>query len=279
MIAVELVKQTRRAGGWVTLAVMAAVPALLTAVIGLTRPAIPERVGDWGSVVTGTSGFTVPLIGLSAMQLFLFPLGVAVFAGEAVAGEAASGSLRYLLARPVSRVRVLASKASIAAAFSVAVVTVAAATSVLAGVMAFGSRPLTVLDLQHTTLGHVAVVTFAPAEALGLVALASALVVCTLASTFAFAFLLSTLTGSPFSAMAGGVGLGLVSRALDNVPGLEALRTWLPMTDSGSTLWTGLFFRPVDLTGLEHLLLVQALYTAVFLGAAWAWFTRADVTA
>ena len=100
-----------------------------------------------------------------------------------------------------------------------------------------------------------------------------------LASTFAFALLLSTLTASPFGAVAGAVGLGLVSRALDNVAGLHALGPWLPLTDSGSTLWTGLFFSPVQLDGLPQQALVQAAYTAVFLAAAWIRFTRADVLA
>jgi ABC-2 type transport system permease protein len=277
VIAAELVKEARRPWTWVVLGVMAAVPCLLTAVIGLTRPTIAERVGDWGSVVTSTSGLTVPLIALSAMQLFLLPLGVAVFAGEAVAGDASWGSLRYLLARPVSRSRVLVSKAGVAAGLSAAAVAAVALSSVVSGVLAFGWRPLTVLDLQHTTPFQIAAETFAPAAAAGRVGLASVLVACTMASTFAFAILLSTLTNSPFSAAAGGVGLGLVSRALDNVPGLHELGRWLPLTDASSTLWTGLFLQPVDLAGIGHLALVQALYTAAFLAAAWAWFTRSDV--
>ena len=279
MIGVELAKQCRRARGWVTLGVMAAVPALLTAVIGLTRPAIPERVGDWGSVVTSTSGLTMPLIALSAMQLFLLPLAVALFAGEAVAGEAAWGSLRYVLARPRSRSRVLAAKAGVAAAFSAATVAVAGGSAVLTGVAAFGWTPLTVLDLQHTTAFTYATATFAPGDALGRVALGAGMVAAGLVSTFAFALLLSTLTASPFAAVAGGVGLGLVSRALDNVAGLHALGPWLPLTDGGSTLWTGLFFSPVQLDGLAQLALVQTAYAAVFLAAAWLRFTRADVLA
>lgn len=279
MIGVELVKQCRRARGWVTLGVMAAVPALLTAVIGLTRPADPERFGDWGSVVTGTSGLTMPLIALSAMQLFLLPLAVAVFAAEAVAGEAAWGSLRYVLARPLARSGVLAVKAGVAAAFSLAAVAVAGVSAVLAGVAAFGWTPLTVLDLQYTTAFSYATATFAPGEALGRVALGAGMIAAGLASTFAFALLLSTLTASPFAAMAGGVGLGLVSRALDNVAGLHALGPWLPMTDGGSTLWTGLFFSPIQLDGLTQRALVQAAYTAVFLTAAWLRFCRADVLA
>jgi ABC-2 type transport system permease protein len=279
VIGVELRKQCRRARGWVTLAVMAAVPALLTVVIGVTRPAIPERVGDWASVVTSTSGFTVPLIALSAMQLFLLPLAVAVFAGEAVAGEAAWGTLRYVLARPVSRSRVLAAKAAVAAAFSLAAVAVACGSALLTGALAFGWAPLTVLDLQHTTAFNYAGATFAPAEALGRIALGSGMIAAGLASTFAFALLLSTLTTSPFGAVAGAVGLGLVSRALDNVAGLHALDPWLPLTDGGSTLWTGLFFSPVQLDALPQQALVQAAYTAAFLAAAWLRFTRADVLA
>lgn len=277
VIAVELARQSRRARGWVVLVLLAAVAVLLTVVIATTRPAVPERVGDWGSVVTDTSGFTLPLIALSAMQLFLLPLAVAVFAGDAVAGEAAWGSLRYLLVRPISRSRVLAAKVAVASAFSSAAVVTASAASLLAGLLAFGWQPLTVLDLQHTSVFDIAAATFQPVAALGRVALATGFVAGSMSSTFAFALLLSTLTSRPFSAVAGGVGLDLVSRALDNVPGLHLLGPWLPATDAGSALWTGLFFAPVQVDGLGHLALVQVAYTTLFLGAAWLRFARTDV--
>jgi ABC-2 type transport system permease protein len=277
VIGVELVKQLRRARGWATLGVMAVVALAITLVIAATRAAVPERIGDWGSVITNTSGFTLPLIALNAMLLFLLPLGVAVFAGEPVASEASWGSLRYLLARPVPRWRVLAAKATVAAGFSVAAIFVAVATSLAAGVVAFGWHSLTVVDLQHTTPFHIASATFASLDALGKVALTTVLIGCTLASTFAVGLFLSTTTDSPFVAVAGAVGFGFASRALDNIPGLHALGPWLPMTDHDTTLWTGLFDNPVQLTGLRHLLVVQALYTGAFLVAAWIHFTRADV--
>ena len=44
MIRIELVKQTRRMRTWLTLGVMAAIPALLTVVIGLTRASRTERI-------------------------------------------------------------------------------------------------------------------------------------------------------------------------------------------------------------------------------------------
>jgi ABC-type transport system involved in multi-copper enzyme maturation permease subunit len=134
-----------------------------------------------------------------------------------------------------------------------------------------------VLDLQHSTAFSYATATFDPADAFGRVVLAAGMVAAGLTSTFAFALLLSTLTASPFAAVAGGVGLGLVSRALDNVAGLHALGSWLPLTDGGSALWTGLFFTPVQLDGLPQLAAVQAAYTIAFLAAAWLRFSRSDV--
>ena len=277
MIGAELAKQARRLRGWVTLAAMAAIPAVLTLVVGTTRPALAERVGDWGSVVTDSSGLTLPLISLSAMLLFMLPLAVAVFAGECVAGETAWGSLRYLLARPVARGRVLAAKAAVAAGYSLAAVLIVVLVATLTGALAFGVHPLTVLDLQHTTPFIVASTKLSPLSAIARLGLASAFVSAGLSSTFAFGLLLSTLTARPFSAVAGAVGLGLVSRALDNVPGLHALSPWLPVTDEASNLWTGFFLNPMQTAGVGHALLVQALYTSAFALAAVWWFTRADV--
>jgi ABC-2 type transport system permease protein len=277
VIAIELSKQLRRTRSWVTLAALAALAGVITLVIGVSRARISERVGDWGSVVTNTSGLTLPLIALSATLLFLLPLAVAIFAGEPVAAEASWGSLRYLLARPVQRWRVVLAKATVAALYSVAAVALVVGVSLLTGIVAFGLRSLTVLDLQHTTPFVVASAKFAPLSAIGRLALASGYVIWMLSSTFAFALLLSTLTDRPFSAVAGGVGLGLFSRALDNVPGLHALSPWLPVTDSSSTLWTGFFTRPMHTPGLVHALVVQGVYTGVFLTLAVLRFARSDV--
>jgi ABC-2 type transport system permease protein len=277
VIGIELTKQVRRARGWVTLGAMLAIPLVLTVVIGISRPAISERVGGFGSVVTDSTGLSLPLISLSVMLLFLFPLSVAIFAGEAVAGEAGWGSLRYLLVNPVARWRVLASKAAVAGGFSVAVVVLTVATAMVAGTLAFGWHPLSVIDLQHTTAFNVATATFSPLDAVLRIFLAAGFILCTLASTFSFSLFLSTLTSRSFSAVAGGVGLSLFSRALDNVPGLHSLGPWLPVTDAGTTVWTGFFTAPTQSGGVVHVLVVQGIYSAVFLAAAFYWFTRSDI--
>lgn len=276
LASVELAKQARRPKTWGTLAVMAAIPVLLTVVIGVWAPDTPERIGNWISVRTEVSGLAMPLVALNAMVLFLLPLGVALFAAETVAGDRSWGSLRYLLARPVTRARILCSKTVVAAGWSVATVLVAVAVSTVAGLAAFGWEPLTTLDLQHTTAFHLASGIDTPWAALGHVVTAGGIICLSLLSTFAFTVLLSTLTSRPFSAMAGGVGFTFASRALDNVPGLHALGQWLPATDGQATVWAGLFGHPAQLSGLAHLGVVQLIYAVAFLVGAWVVFTRTD---
>jgi ABC-2 type transport system permease protein len=277
LTVIELVKQIRRVGYWIVLGTLGAVAVAVTVIIAATSASVPERLGDSGSVVPNASGFTMSVISLNALLLFLIPLAVAIFAGESVAGEASWGSLRYVLARPVSRLRVLAAKVVVAAGFALAAVVVVAAVGLVGGIAAFGWHPLSVIDLQHATPFASGVTTFAPGAALARVGLATLIVAGTMVSTFCFAILCSVLTDRPFAAVAGGVLLTFVSRALYNVPGLHALSPWLPATDSGTGLWTQVFFQPVDAGSLRHLAVVQSVYGAVFLVGAGLYFTRKDI--
>jgi ABC-2 type transport system permease protein len=279
LIGIELDKQLRRPGYWAVLSVLAVISAVITLIIALTSAATPERLGDYGSVIPNSSGLTMAPVTLNALLLFLLPLSTAIYAGESVAGEASWGSLRYLLARPVSRQRVLVSKVVVAGLFSLAAVVVVTVTGLLGGLVAFGWHPLSVIDLQRASPFGSGLTTFAPLEAVGRIGLASGVVAVTMASTFAFAILCSTLTDRPFTAVAGGVLLSFVSRSLDNIPGLHALGPWLPMTNRGAGLWTQVLFLPSDFSSYPHLFAVQAVYSALFLGAAWAWFNRKDVLA
>ena len=276
MISIELVKQLRRHGYWVVLGTLAAIAAVVTVIIATTSAATPERLGNYGSVIPNSSGFTMAAIALNSLLLFLIPLAVAIFAGESVAGEASWGSLRYLLARPTSRNRVLASKV-VAGILSLAAVLVVSAAGLLSGVAAFGWHPLSVIDLQHASPFSSGVTTFSPIAALGRIVLATVIVAGVMLSTFSFAILCSVLTDRPFSAVAGAVLLVFVSRALDNVPGLHALGPWLPITDKGTGLWTEVLFQPTGLAGLPHLAIVQVVYVVLFLGAAGFYFNRKDI--
>jgi len=278
VIRVELARQLRRPRTYLTLAALAGFTLALAVALDATGAGRAESTGDIPIlVVPARSALAVPVISLSSTMRFFLPLAVAVFAGEAVAGEARWGTLRYVLARGVSRSRLLASKAAVAGLLSAVAVVLVPAAAVASGLPLFGWHALAAVDGGASTPVHQVGATFAPGAALARLGLATAYVAAGMASVFAFAFLLSTATARPMVAVAGGVGLAILSRVLnyDYLPGVAVLAPYLPNNDVD--LWLHLLQDPVQTGGMAHFLAVQAVYAAAFLGLAWWWFARRDV--
>jgi ABC-2 type transport system permease protein len=278
VIRVELRKQWRRPRTVLTLAALALFTVVLTITLGASGAGQLERVGDIPLlIVPDRSGFSVPMIALASTMKFFLPLAVAIFAGEAVAGEAGWGSLRYALAGPVSRSRYLFSKLVVALLLSLAGVVLVPVAALAVGTIAFGWHPFTAIDGSASSALHSTVVTFGTGAALARLAVGTAYVAAGMTSIFAFAFLLSTITTRPFAAVAGGVGLTIVSRVLngDYLPGVAVLNPYMPNNDVD--LWQHLFQQQTQTTGMARFLGLQVVYVAVFLAAAWWWFTRKDI--
>jgi ABC-2 type transport system permease protein len=278
MIGIELAKQWRRPRTVLTFVALALFTIVLTIVLGASGAGRIERVGDIPLlVVPNRSGFSVPVIALSSTMKFFLPLAVAIFAGESVAGEAGWGSLRYALSRPVSRSRYLFSKLVVALMLSVVAIVLVPLAALAAGTIAFGWHPFTAIDGSASSALHSTVVTFGTGAALARLVVGTAYVTAGMASIFAFAFLLSTLTTRPFAAVAGGVGLTIVSRVLngDYLPGVAVLNPYMPNNDVD--LWQHFFQQPAQTTGMLHFLALQLVYVGVFLTAAWWWFLRKDI--
>ncbi len=278
MIAIEWYKQVRRRRTYVALGAVAAFSVVLTVALAAIGSAQTEYVGDLPLLmIPRSSGLSVPLIALSSTMKFLLPLAVSVFAGDAVAGEAGWGSLRYVLARPVSRARVLWSKAVVAGALSLTAVLVLAVAAAVAGGLAFGWHPLRVTDGSASTPGHPDSVVVPAAAALGHLGVGVLYVGAGMTSIFAVAFFLSTTTKRSVVAVAGGVALTIVSRIFnaDYFPGIAVVNRYMPNNDID--LWQHLFTRSPDLSAVPHFLLLQAAYVIVFMSLALWWFTRKDI--
>ena len=275
MIGIELAKQWRRPRTIVTLAALALFSVVLVVALEATGSGLSERVGDIPLyIVPKGSGFSLPVIALASTMKFFLPLAVAIFAGEAVAGEASWGSLRYALARPVSRARYLAAKCAVASGLSLAAVLLVPVAAIVVGAIAFGWNPLVAVDgSTPVAAAH----TFGPAAALGWLGLGTLYVAAGMVSIFAFSFFLSTLTSRPFVAVAGGVGLTILSRVVnaDYLPGVADLSRYMPNNDVD--LWQHLFQSPAQTAGMSRFLVLQLVYGAVFLSLAWLAFCRRDV--
>ena len=200
------------------------------------------------------------------LPLFL-PLAVGIVSGDAVAGEASTGTLRYLLTVPVSRARLLLVKGAGAMAFAAAAVLSVSLVGLLAGAVLFGLGNVTLLSGDTVGLAEGLL------RALGV----AGYVTLSLTGLVAVGLLISTLTEVPVGAMATTIVVAVTSSVLDALPQLSAIHAgllthhWL---DFGELLRAD-----VDLASLGSGLLVQVAWVAVAAALAWSRFTTADVTA
>jgi ABC-2 type transport system permease protein len=213
-----------------------------------------------------SNGLFVPLAALGVEMGIFLPLAISMLAGDAVAGEANLGTLRYLLTVPVSRTRLLAVKyASLGIGALWGVATVAVAGAVI-GVALFGTGPLTTLSGSQLEF---------PA-ALGRLLLVVLYLSAGIAALGAVGLFISTLTEQPIAATIALMIFTILSWILDAVPQLEWLHPWLIVHEWLS--FADLLRDPPLCDNVLRGLGVDAAYAAVFWLLAWARFAGKDVT-
>jgi ABC-2 type transport system permease protein len=139
VIAVELRKLFRRPRTWVTIGLLCLLPAVVAGFLASTRIAPPAGQGAAFLSAVLESGSLYPAAALALVLPIFLPVAVAVVAGDAVAGESAVGTLRYLLVRPVRRTALLGAKLVSVIVFVVVTVAAVAGTSYVVGVTLFGA--------------------------------------------------------------------------------------------------------------------------------------------
>jgi ABC-2 type transport system permease protein len=252
------------------------VTALFPLLIGIgLKAAAPHGGGGGQGPSSGASqyfsqlagnGVFLTFVALSLLLILVLPVVVSVVAGDAIAGEAGYGTLRYLLTVPAGRTRLLAVKYATIVVWAVASTFVVSIVALVTGVALFGAGPVTLLSGTTVSLAdgllHVLWVTLyvcAAMAALGAIGLA-----------------LSTFTEHALGAIAAVMMLVVASEIVDNIKQFAPVQPYLP------THWwlsfDSLLRTPIDTTTLWHGLLSFAAYVLVFLSIAWARFTSADVT-
>lgn len=211
----------------------------------------------------GGLNFTLFTIFVSAS--FLLVVVVALLCGDTVASEASWGSLRYLLAIPVPRARLLAVKLIVALAYSALALLLLAGTALLAGTLRYGWTPL-----QSTVAAEIP----AGEGLLRILGILGYLAVVLLAVA-GLAFLLSVSTDAPLGAVGGAVMLWIMSSILDQIEALGVVRDFLPTHYSNA--WMGLLSTPVQTDDLVKGCISAICYATVFWSLAFWRFTRKDV--
>jgi ABC-2 type transport system permease protein len=259
----ELAMIFHRRRNLVLLAILALVPVLIAVAVKSSRPG--SRAGAIFGSITDNGLFAALAAFLVAGPVFL-PLMISVVAGESVAGEASTGTLRYLLAVPVGRTRLLAVKLAAIVTWCVACVAIVALVGLVIGLVLFPSGELTLLSGRTVSYGD------------GLLRLlgAAGYVALTVVTVGAIGLFVSTMTEVPIAAMAATLTLTIVSEVADAVPQLSAIHGWLP--SHYWRQWVDLLRDPVVTADITTGLLVSLAYTVLFVSLAWARFGGKDVT-
>jgi ABC-2 type transport system permease protein len=212
------------------------------------------------------NGVFLTLIALTFLLILVLPVTVGIIAGDSVAGEAGSGTLRYLLAVPAGRSRLLAVKYLTIVVFALAVTFLVSIVALVIGAILFPVGPVTLLSGTSVSL----------ADGLLRVFLVTLYISAAMAAVGAIGLAISTLTEHAIGAIAAVMILVVASEVVDQIPQFASVGPYLP------THWwdsfDSLLRSPVDTGTLWHGLLSFAIYAVLFCSFAWARFTTSDVT-
>jgi ABC-2 type transport system permease protein len=253
----------------ILLAVVGLFPILIG--VGLRLSSHPHRGGGGNgglafvTQLTG-NGIFLSFIALSILLTLVMPVAVAVIAGDSIAGEAGYGALRYLLAVPAGRTRLLGVKYASIVVFALAVTFEVAAVALVVGVILFPIGPVTLLSGTTVSL----------AEGILRLFLVALYVSAAMAALGAIGLAFSTLTEHAIGAIAALAIFVVASEVADQVPQFAVIQPYLP------THWWPTFDAllrvPIDSGTLLKGLFSFAVYLVLAALFAWARFTTADVT-
>ena len=211
------------------------------------------------------SGIVTPLVVLLFMSIWGFPLITALVAGDIVASETQTGTLKTILTRSRERGQIFAGKTLAAFTYTLAIVVAMGIIGVAAGSIAWGFHSFTSLSGTPVSAGRGLGLMFA---SLGVYALP-------LAGIAAFGLLVSTVTRNSAASVVSTLMFALFMQLIGVLPGTESIRPYLLGTQFDA--WHGFLRTPADWAPVVRSFWVSTIYIFVPLIAAYIVFLRRDV--
>jgi len=246
------------------LGVLAVVPVILAVSVRVSAP------GQGGgpafiSAIAGNGLFVA--FGALALELPLFlPLAVSAISGDSVAGEANLGTLRYLLAIPAGRTRLLVIKYAAIVIFALAATVLVALVGSIMGLALFGGGDMTLLSGTQASLG----------DGVWRLGLSSLYLAAQFSALGAIGLFVSTLTEQPIGATIAIVLVNVMMFILDSISQLDWLHPWL--LTHWWTAFGDLLRDPMATESIQRGLITALVYASVFWLAAWARLSTKDIS-
>jgi ABC-2 type transport system permease protein len=246
------------------LGVLAVVPVILAVSVRVSSGS-PGGGPDFIIGITG-NGLFVAFAALALELPVFLPLAVSAISGDSVAGEANLGTLRYLLAIPAGRTRLLVIKYAAIVIFAVAATFLVALIGSVMGLALFGGGDMTLLSGTQTSL----------ADGLWRLVLSSLYLAAQFSALGAIGLFVSTLTEQPIGATIAIVLVNVLMFVLNSIAQLDWLHPWL--LTHWWTSFADLLRDPIATESIQRGLITALVYTGVFWVAAWARLSTKDIS-
>lgn len=269
---VELYRQLKRKRTAFAYGFVLSLPILVALAVKFGPSGDDDEPSEFGSGATdiiglatlGAANFTTTMLFFSTP--FLLVTVVALFNGDTVASEASWSTLRYLLASPVPRTRLLIQKMKVSLTLSLIAVLLVPISSWIVGAITFGIAPL------QTPLG----VTFDNSLTFTRLAIMTGYLALSLLFVAGLAFYLSVRTDAPLGAVGGAVGISILLTILDAISALGSLREWLPVHYSDT--WLDALSTTIDWSEMAKGASYCVISGIIFYALAINKFAKKDIT-
>lgn len=274
LLRIELYKIFRRPRTYIAFATVAAIAILIQVAMLVDGQSFVEfafhSVGEQfefgGNLL---NGYLITYLVLQSLLVHV-PLLVALVAGDGLAGEAASGTLRLLLTKPIGRGRVVMAKFFAAVIYATLLLMWLAVVGLGLSLILFGES-----DMIHLKSDQV--VFLLKDDLLWRYTCAFAFAAVTMTCIAALALFLSAFADNSIGPIVSTVGIVIFFTIISNL-GLPAFDRIAPALFTTHLIgWKGFFSDPVPWGEIAVSALILLGYAALFLAATIFYFKRKDI--
>ncbi len=274
LIKQELYKIFRRPRTYISFGIIAAVTLIIEAAlyadgeafVGFAMASLTEQFDIRGNII---NGYLVTYIVLQSLIVNI-PLLVALVAGDALAGEAGTGTLRLLLTKPISRSTLVWAKFAASVVYTLLLLLWLAALSLGVSLMIFGSGDLINMKSDAMVMILENDVAWRYLAAFGFAAVS-------MTAVAALAVLLSVFAENSIGPIVSTMGIILFFTIITNLglPSFDLVKPYLITTHM--IAWKGFFSDPVPGAAIGKSAVILCVYIILFISTTIFIFNRKDI--
>lgn len=274
LLRIELYKIFRRPRTYISFGIVTAITfviqlAMLSdgkSFVGFALQGVTEQFDIQGNIL---NGYLITYLILQSLLIHI-PLLVALVAGDALAGEANTGTLRLLLTKPISRVQLVFVKFVASFVYTVLLIVWLAIVALALSLLLFGTGDM--INLKSD-----AFVLLLKDDIMWRYGLAFLFAVLAMTSIAALAIFLSAFTDNAIGPVITTMGIVVILTIMSNLelPLFNLIKPYLFTTHMIG--WKGFFDNPVPYAAILRSAGVLVVYTVGFLAATILYFNKKDI--